>query len=384
MKKFTSLLIGVSLALAGAAFAQQPEEQASPKKEKPATEKTEKAEPKTPKTRGENAAKPEATAKQTGATNEPGAGKGRKAKATEKSATATATETGVSGQTGATPANEPGAGKGRKAKATEKSTTATGAETNASAEPGASASVAPGGKKAGREKGTKAGAGPNANAKASAAPSVTPATAASASAAPTVATATGQQNAQATGGIAANKPNPQQVQQAKQKVQQIKQQHANFRAQPKPDKVPAVTFTQNYRIQGSESWQGPQYEVFRSYRPERHDRTWYHSHYTRVELIGGGYYFWNNGYWYPAWGYDPGAEYYAYDAPIYVGHRAEPPDRVIADVQAELQEMGYYRGEVDGLLGPLTREALTAYQADQGLMTTAVIDEPTLDSLGMG
>jgi peptidoglycan hydrolase-like protein with peptidoglycan-binding domain len=57
---------------------------------------------------------------------------------------------------------------------------------------------------------------------------------------------------------------------------------------------------------------------------------------------------------------------------------------VIADVQAELQQMGYYRGEVDGLLGPLTREALTAYQADQGLTVTAVIDEPTLNSLNMG
>jgi peptidoglycan hydrolase-like protein with peptidoglycan-binding domain len=67
-----------------------------------------------------------------------------------------------------------------------------------------------------------------------------------------------------------------------------------------------------------------------------------------------------------------------------VGQHAEPPDRVIADVQALLQQMGYYRGEVDGLLGPLTREALTGYQADQGLTTTAAIDEPTLDSLGMG
>jgi peptidoglycan hydrolase-like protein with peptidoglycan-binding domain len=38
---------------------------------------------------------------------------------------------------------------------------------------------------------------------------------------------------------------------------------------------------------------------------------------------------------------------------------------------------------VDGLLGPLTREALTAYQSEQGLQATAVIDEPTLDSLGM-
>jgi peptidoglycan hydrolase-like protein with peptidoglycan-binding domain len=57
---------------------------------------------------------------------------------------------------------------------------------------------------------------------------------------------------------------------------------------------------------------------------------------------------------------------------------------VIADVQASLQEMGYYKGEVDGLLGPLTREALTAYQSDNGLYTTAAIDEPTLESLGLG
>lgn len=167
-------------------------------------------------------------------------------------------------------------------------------------------------------------------------------------------------------------------------MEQIKQQHMSFHAQARPDKVPAVTFSASYRIQGSEQWQGPQYEVYRSYRPERHDQGWYRSRYTRVELIGGGYYYFNNGYWYPAWGYNPTNEYYAYDAPIYVGKRAEPPDKVIADVQAVLQDMGYYKGEVDGLLGPLTRQALTSYQADQGMMVTAVIDEPTLDSLGMG
>jgi peptidoglycan hydrolase-like protein with peptidoglycan-binding domain len=210
--------------------------------------------------------------------------------------------------------------------------------------------------------------------------SATPATAAaSVSVAPTKkgAPVAGQQNAQANKGAAAKKPDPQ-------KLEQIKSQHANFRAQPKPDKVPAVTFNQSYRIEGSDRWQGRQYEVFRSYRPERHDQGWYRSRYSRVELIGGGYYYWNNNYWYPAWGYSPSAEYYAYDGPIYVGHRAEPPDRVIADVQAVLQNMGYYKGEVDGLLGPLTRGALTAYQADQGLTPTAAIDEPTLDSLGMG
>src|SRR5204862_7829530 len=64
-----------------------------------------------------------------------------------------------------------------------------------------------------------------------------------------------------------------------QKVEQIRQQHASFRAEPKADRVPPVTFTASYRIQGSDRWQGPQYEVYRAYRPERHDQGWYHSHY---------------------------------------------------------------------------------------------------------
>jgi hypothetical protein len=207
---------------------------------------------------------------------------------------------------------------------------------------------------------------------------------------PEPAAAAATEQSRAAGAIQTNKPNAQGNKlnaQAKkpdpQTIQKIKTEHANFRAQPRPDKVPPVTFNQGYRISGSERWQGPQYNVFRSYHPERHDQSWYRSHFNRVELIGGGYYYWNSGYWYPAWGYDSSHEYYAYDAPIYVGHSAEPPDKVIADVQATLQEMGYYQGEVDGLLGPLTRQALAAYQADNGLYTTEVIDEPTLQSLGM-
>jgi hypothetical protein len=309
---------------------------------------------------------------QTGAANEPGAGKGRKARASQESATAPGTETGVSGQPTGTATNEPGAPRGRKGPA--KSETATQTGTDVSGQPAGSAT--PGAEQ--QRKGMKGRAAKTSATPATAtgAASTSPA-AASASAAPSV-SATGQQRGQANvaGGKKA-KPEPQQV-------QQIKAQHANFRAQPKPQQVPAVTYNQNYRIEGSDRWQGPQYEAFRSYHPERHDQGWYRSHYPRVELIGGGYYYWNSGYWYPAWGYNPSAEYYAYDGPIYVGQRAEPPDQVIADVQAELQQMGYYQGEVDGLLGPMTQQALTAYQADQGLATTAAIDEPTLDSLGMG
>ena len=92
-------------------------------------------------------------------------------------------------------------------------------------------------------------------------------------------------------------------------------------------------------------------------------------------------YYWNAGYWYPAWGYNPNA-HYAWDGPIYA-YNSLPPDQVIANVQSALQQQGYYQGEVDGLLGPFTREALANYQRDQGLYETSAIDQPTLQSLGM-
>ncbi|HMJ06260.1 MAG TPA: peptidoglycan-binding protein [Chthoniobacterales bacterium] len=167
-------------------------------------------------------------------------------------------------------------------------------------------------------------------------------------------------------------------------IQKIREAHASFKAQSKPNVIKSVTYNQNYTIPNSQNWQGEKYSVFQNYRPQRHDLGYYRAHYPRVELIAGGYYYFNAGYWYPAYTVGTTNQYYAYDGPIYAGREALPPDRVIADVQASLQEMGYYKGEVDGLLGPLTREALTGYQSDNGLYTTAAIDEPTLSSLGMG
>jgi hypothetical protein len=165
-------------------------------------------------------------------------------------------------------------------------------------------------------------------------------------------------------------------------VRNIRSEHVNFHAQPEAG-IASVQFNQNYHIQGSENWKGNNYVVFRSYHPVWHDQFWWHSHYDHIVLIGGGWYFWNAGYWYPAWGYDPAVAYYPYDGPIYVGARTTPPDQVIADVQSSLQQQGYYQGEVDGLLGPLTRAALASYQQDHGLYTTSAIDEPTLASLGL-
>ena len=70
---------------------------------------------------------------------------------------------------------------------------------------------------------------------------------------------------------------------------------------------------------------------------------WWRSNYSRFALFGGGYYYWDSGYWYPAYGYDPYFSTYVYDAPIY-GYNDLEPGQVIASVQAELQRRGYDPG----------------------------------------
>ena len=168
----------------------------------------------------------------------------------------------------------------------------------------------------------------------------------------------------------------------KESVARIQAQHRNFQARPNTA-ITTARYNPAYRIAAANNWVGPRYEVFRTYQPQWHDRNYWTSNFARVSLIAGGWYYFNNGYWAPAWGYDESAAYYPYDGPIYAGPSGRPHDQVVADVQAVLQEQGFYKGEVDGLVGPQTREALAAYQAAAGLPATASIDEPTLESLGL-
>ncbi|HZR06685.1 MAG TPA: peptidoglycan-binding protein [Candidatus Udaeobacter sp.] len=186
---------------------------------------------------------------------------------------------------------------------------------------------------------------------------------------------------QAAGGAAAGKAKQGQTNVAQAKSKPIKPRHINVPKQPNTAKAPPVKFQQNRRIKGSQNWQGQKYAAFRNYKSEWHDKNWWHSHHNRIVFVFGAPYFWNAGYWYPAWGYYPNA-YYAWDGPIYAYNNL-PPDQVIANVQSALQQQGYYQGDVDGLIGPLTRDAIAAYQRDHGLYVTSAIDQPTLQSLGM-
>jgi Putative peptidoglycan binding domain len=139
-----------------------------------------------------------------------------------------------------------------------------------------------------------------------------------------------------------------------------------------------VRITNNWR---GDAFRGQRYTAFRNYNRQWHDRSWWRSHYDRIVFVNAGWYYWNAGYWFPAWGYAPSVSY-VYDGPIYA-YNGLSPDQVTVNVQEQLARAGYYDGPIDGLLGPMTREAIASYQADNGLAITSAIDEPTLATLGL-
>jgi putative peptidoglycan binding protein len=139
-----------------------------------------------------------------------------------------------------------------------------------------------------------------------------------------------------------------------------------------------VRVTNNWR---GDAFRGQRYWAFRNYNRQWHDHSWWRSHYTRIIFVNSGWWYWNAGYWFPAWGYAPYVSY-VYDGPIYA-YNGLTPDQVTVNVQEQLAAAGYYDGPIDGILGPMTREAIAAYQADNGLAVTSAIDEPTLATMGL-
>jgi hypothetical protein len=116
---------------------------------------------------------------------------------------------------------------------------------------------------------------------------------------------------------------------------------------------------------------------------ERHDRGWWEQRYNRIVRAGSGYYFFDAGYWYPAFGYDPQFDLYPYDGPIYaVGDMS--PDQETAAIQMKLAQAGYYSDSITGVLDSTTQAAIARFQTDHDLFATGAIDEPTAEALGLG
>ena len=94
--------------------------------------------------------------------------------------------------------------------------------------------------------------------------------------------------------------------------------------------------------------------------------------------------------------YGPPNSVYYYERPdvIFYATRSAVPrgyysresyvrDSTEASVQSALARSGYYRGSIDGQIGPQSRQAIANYQAAHGLRVTGNINSSLLRSLGM-
>lgn len=94
---------------------------------------------------------------------------------------------------------------------------------------------------------------------------------------------------------------------------------------------------------------------------------------------GGHHYRWFNNGWFII---DPGFGYYGPGYAYGSGYNSGTP--VSVQVQAALQQQGYYQGPVDGVIGPHTQAAIAAFQQANGLPVTGTITPGLLSDLGVG
>ena len=53
-------------------------------------------------------------------------------------------------------------------------------------------------------------------------------------------------------------------------------------------------------------------------------------------------------------------------------------------MQQQLAQAGYYRGEIDGVVGDGTRRAIRSYERANGLRVDGRIDNQLLSTMGLG
>jgi hypothetical protein len=144
--------------------------------------------------------------------------------------------------------------------------------------------------------------------------------------------------------------------------------------------------TWNGRTWNGRNWSGRNWNG-------RNWNNWHHDHDNDVIFIGGfGFPWWWGWGGYPYWGY-PYYGYYGYGYPYGYGYGypgygygygdygygngygysygnnsqySSPTRSRVAELQRRLARAGYYRGSIDGVLGPQTRRAIRAYEQDHG------------------
>ena len=91
-------------------------------------------------------------------------------------------------------------------------------------------------------------------------------------------------------------------------------------------------------------------------------------------------------------------DYYPYDYPYYYAYpydayqsvdnsgnyRTSKSGNVTSALQSALTKRGYYHGPIDGIIGAGSHRAIRAFQTDQGLPVTRLIDRKLISALQLG
>jgi His-Xaa-Ser repeat protein HxsA len=166
--------------------------------------------------------------------------------------------------------------------------------------------------------------------------------------------------------------------------------------------LPATGFARK-KIEVRRDLDGDGHYNTKTYRVDnhRHSRHYGGSRYYGGHGYGYGRPYYYNDYYRPSYYYSR-PYYYDYSPSIGVSYYSRPSysysrsyrsytpsyssyaDDLAVDVQRALKRRGYYRGSIDGDIGPGSRSAIRAYQADRGLPVTGRIDSRLLRALGIG
>lgn len=109
-------------------------------------------------------------------------------------------------------------------------------------------------------------------------------------------------------------------------------------------------------------------------------------YYGGYPYYGGSYY---GGYPYGSYGsgypYGYGASYYGSAYPSYYNRSVgrSYSGSTVTRVQERLARSGYYRGPIDGVMGPRTRYAIRVYERRHGLPADGIIDRRLLATMGI-
>jgi Putative peptidoglycan binding domain len=124
------------------------------------------------------------------------------------------------------------------------------------------------------------------------------------------------------------------------------------------------------------------------------DHVWQGHH---CRFINGSWVIFDFGFdpWWPYWGYP--YDYYGYNYyPDYYdqsgyggeyydqnGYGDQSTSSIVAAAQERLARDGYYRGQIDGIVGPETRRAIARYQSNHGLRVNGNLTPDTLGAMGL-